>query len=147
MKVGPRCGAHIPKFSDISCFMLLHSKFIKLWLCSTLSWGRPCVDEERDCLEPGQVLNLSHDLLLQGSSVGVVPGYGMDDRGVGVWVQVEARISSSQSPDWLWGPPSFLYDYLGVKRPGRGSGHLPPTSADVKNTWIYTSTPPYAFVA
>jgi hypothetical protein len=34
-----------------------------------------------------------------------------------------------------------------VKRPGREADHSPPTSAEVKNTWIYTSTPPYAFMA
>jgi hypothetical protein len=36
---------------------------------------------------------------------------------------------------------------LEVKRPGREADHLPPTSAEVQKTWIYTSTPPYAFMA
>jgi hypothetical protein len=31
--------------------------------------------------------------------------------------------------------------------PGGKADHSPPTSAEVKNTWIYTSTPPYAFMA
>jgi hypothetical protein len=35
----------------------------------------------------------------------------------------------------------------GVKRPGREADHSPSTSAEVKKTWIYTSTPPYAFMA
>jgi hypothetical protein len=35
----------------------------------------------------------------------------------------------------------------GVKRPGREADHSPPTSAEVKKMWIYTSTPPYAFIA
>jgi hypothetical protein len=35
----------------------------------------------------------------------------------------------------------------GVKRPGREAGHSPPTTAEVKKIWIYTSTPPYAFMA
>jgi hypothetical protein len=35
----------------------------------------------------------------------------------------------------------------GVKRPGYEADHSPPTSAEVKNTWIYTSTPPYALMA
>jgi hypothetical protein len=30
---------------------------------------------------------------------------------------------------------------LGVKRPGREADHSPPSSADVKNSWSYTSTP------
>jgi hypothetical protein len=28
-----------------------------------------------------------------------------------------------------------------LKRPGREADHSPPISAEVKNTWIYTSTP------
>jgi len=31
----------------------------------------------------------------------------------------------------------------GVKRPGREVVCLPPSSAEVKNAWSYTSTPPY----
>jgi hypothetical protein len=34
-----------------------------------------------------------------------------------------------------------------IKRQGRGADHSPPTSAEVKKIWIYTFTPPYAFVA
>jgi hypothetical protein len=36
---------------------------------------------------------------------------------------------------------------LGEKPPGREADHSPPTSAEVKKTWVYTSTPPYAFMA
>jgi hypothetical protein len=43
---------------------------------------------------------------------------------------------------WLPGALS-----LGVKRQGREADHSPPASADVKKMWIYTSTPPYAFMA
>jgi hypothetical protein len=35
----------------------------------------------------------------------------------------------------------------GVKRQGREADHSTPSSAEVKKTWIYTSTPPYAFMA
>jgi hypothetical protein len=37
--------------------------------------------------------------------------------------------------------------FLGVKRLGREVDHSPPTNAEVKKVWIYTSTPPYAFIA
>jgi hypothetical protein len=37
--------------------------------------------------------------------------------------------------------------FLGVKRPGSDADHSPPTSAEVKKTWIYTSTNPYVFMA
>jgi hypothetical protein len=36
---------------------------------------------------------------------------------------------------------------LGVKRPGREVGYSPLSSAEVKNTWSYTSTPQYVFMA
>jgi hypothetical protein len=35
----------------------------------------------------------------------------------------------------------------GGKRPGREVDHSPPASAEVKIMWIYTSAPPYAFMA
>jgi hypothetical protein len=35
----------------------------------------------------------------------------------------------------------------GVKRPGHEAYHSPPTSSEVKKTWIYTSIPPYVFMA
>jgi hypothetical protein len=37
--------------------------------------------------------------------------------------------------------------FPGVKRLGREADHSPPTSVEVKKMWIYTSTPPYAFMA
>jgi hypothetical protein len=47
-------------------------------------------------------------------------------------------------PPIQWAPGAFPPR---VKRPGRESDHPPPTSAEVKNTWIYTSTLPYVFMA
>jgi hypothetical protein len=39
--------------------------------------------------------------------------------------------------------PMVTRDYfLGVKQPRREADHSPPSSAEVKNVWIYTSTPP-----
>jgi hypothetical protein len=72
----------------------------------------------------------------------------MDVRGVGVRVPVEGKIfllSTSSRPvlgptqppiQWILGALSS-----GVKQPGRETNHSLPTSAEVKNTWIYTSTP------
>jgi hypothetical protein len=79
------------------------------------------------------------------SSVGIATGYVLDNGGVEVPVPVGLRIFSSlRRPDRLWGPPSLLS--TGVKRPGNEADHSP-TSAEVKKLWIYTSTPPYAFMA
>jgi hypothetical protein len=35
----------------------------------------------------------------------------------------------------------------GAKAPGREADHSPPSSAEIKNIWSYTSTRPYALVA
>jgi len=37
--------------------------------------------------------------------------------------------------------------YLGVKRSRREADHSPPSSAEVNNAWICTSTPQYTFMA
>jgi hypothetical protein len=35
----------------------------------------------------------------------------------------------------------------GIQRQGREANHSPPSSAEVKNAWSYTSTPQYPFMA
>jgi hypothetical protein len=37
--------------------------------------------------------------------------------------------------------------HRGVKQQWREANHSSPTSAEVKKTWIYTSTPTYTFMA
>jgi hypothetical protein len=44
------------------------------------------------------------------TGAGIATGYGLDDRGVGVRVQVGARIFCSPRPDRLWSPPSLLFN-------------------------------------
>jgi hypothetical protein len=36
---------------------------------------------------------------------------------------------------------------VGLKQLGREADHSPPSSAEVKNAWSYTSTPHYIFMA
>jgi hypothetical protein len=52
----------------------------------------------------------------------------------------------STEPPIQWVPGGGAIS-LGVKRPGREADHSPPASAEVKKMWIYTTTPPYAFMA
>jgi hypothetical protein len=42
-------------------------------------------------------------------------------------------------------PTSYVMGW-GVKRPGREADHSPPASSEIKKMWIYTPTPPYAFM-
>jgi hypothetical protein len=50
----------------------------------------------------------------------------------------------STQPPTQWVPGAFS---PAVKRPGPEADHSPPTSAEIKKTWVYTSTPPYIFMA
>jgi len=43
-----------------------------------------------------------------------------------------------------WVPECLL---KGIKRPKREANQSPSSSAEIRNTWSYTSTPPYVFMA
>jgi hypothetical protein len=82
------------------------------------------------------------------SVVGIATGYGLDNRGVWVWVPVGQEFSllhviqtgsEAHPASYQMGTGgSFPWE----KRPGREADHSPPTSAEVKKTLIYTSTLP-----
>jgi hypothetical protein len=88
----------------------------------------------------------------RGSPVGIATGYGLDDEGVGVPspgrvknvnFSILSRLALGSTPiQWV---PGALN--LRLKRPGLETDHSPPTNAEVRKTWIYTSTPSYAFMA
>jgi hypothetical protein len=59
---------------------------------------------------------------------------------------------SPPRPDQHWDPPSLLSNgcrspFPGDKVAGAWSDHSPPSSAEVKNAWSYTSNPQYVFNA
>jgi hypothetical protein len=79
------------------------------------------------------------------SVVGIATDYGLDDRGTGVRDPVESMIFSSPS---RLGPTQSPIQWVPeVLSPRREADHSSPTSAHVKKMWIYTSSPPYAFMA
>jgi hypothetical protein len=66
-------------------------------------------------------------------------GRGSNPRALGIFLDTtfKAALGSTQPPiQWIPVAPS-----LGVKRPGREADHSPPSSAEVKNAWSYTSIP------
>jgi hypothetical protein len=82
---------------------------------------------------------------------------GLDDRGVRVRVPARSRITSTYRPDRFWvHPTSYPMGTAGtllgggggsVKRQAYEADHSPPSSSEIKKTWIYTSIPSYAFMA
>jgi hypothetical protein len=81
------------------------------------------------------------------SAVSIAIGYGLGHRGVGIRVLVGSRIFFTSSRPALGPTQPPIQSVPAVLSPGRGAYHSPPASAEVKKMWIYTSTPPYAFMA
>jgi len=76
--------------------------------------------------------------------------YDLDLPGFEFW-QREKIYFFSKSPYRPWDPFSLPFNgYWGsfprLKQPGHDVDHSTPSSADVKNKWIYTSHPLYAFM-
>jgi hypothetical protein len=94
-------------------------------------------------------------LVSRSSRVGIVTGYKLDGGGIRFLVSVRSRMfTSPYRPDRLWSPSKVLSNGYGgralsprVKQQECAADLLPPTSAEVKNTQTYTSTPPYALIS
>jgi hypothetical protein len=78
--------------------------------------------------------------------------YRLDDRGVEFKSRWHQEFSLLHNIQTGYGSHPVSYQLgLGalspaVKRPGREADHSPPTGAEVRKTWIYTSTPTYTFM-
>jgi hypothetical protein len=76
------------------------------------------------------------------SSVGIATDYGYGR--FGDQILVGARFSAPVQTGPGAHPASCTMgtrSFPGVKRPGRGANHPPPSSAEVENEYSYTSTP------
>jgi hypothetical protein len=79
-------------------------------------------------------------------------GYGLDDRGfesqqgLGIFLFGTASRPTlgPTKPPIQWVPGALS---LWVKRLGREAERSPPSTAEAKNAWKYTSTPQYVFMA
>jgi hypothetical protein len=83
--------------------------------------------------------NWAPQLWAMGWTIGVL---GFDSRqGIGIFLLTTASRTAlgPTQPPIQWVPGSLS---LEVKRSGREADHSPPSSAEVKNAWSYTSTPP-----
>jgi hypothetical protein len=56
------------------------------------------------------------------------------------------HVTQADSVSYPIGTGGSLFPWR-IMRQGREAYHLPPTSVQIKNVWIYVSTPPYVFMA
>jgi hypothetical protein len=73
--------------------------------------------------------------------------YSEQATGWTIWVSNPGRskryFSFPKCPDWLWDPPSpqfggYQGNFMVIKRPGRDTEHLLPSTTEVKNGWSCT---------
>jgi hypothetical protein len=84
------------------------------------------------------LIRLYRSMSSRDSAVGIAAGYRLDGLWGGLRVRVGKRFFSFPLPPNRGSKVQWL---------GREADHSPPTSAEVKNTWIYTSSAPYVFKA
>ena len=108
------------------------------WICIV------CPDEVRS--KRKGFLTATSESVGRNSSVGITTRYGLDAPEIECRFGRDFRIR----PDRPWRPSSLLHSgyrvsFLGVKRPGRGVGHPPTSSVEVKERvvlYLYTPSPP-----
>ena len=86
-------------------------------------------------------------VFLQNNQTGAGIAYSLIDGPGFEFRQGKLVFPSPKRPDSVWDPPSLLDSGYGcsvleIKRPGSDVDTSPPSSAEVKNEWIYTSSPP-----
>jgi hypothetical protein len=100
-----------------------------------------------DSKEPLVILFTFVGLHLSSLGAGIAQWCCLDDRGVRVPEGVGSFSlhhhvqtgSGAHSASYPMGTRALS---LGIQRPGREADHTPTSSAEVKNAWSYTSTPP-----
>jgi hypothetical protein len=74
-----------------------------------------------------------------------VTGYGLEDRRVKEFSLLHVLQTGSGVHPTSYAMGTGAH-YPGVKWLGREADHSPPASAEIKEMWIYSLTPPYTFM-
>jgi len=117
------------------------SEYILTGVTWKYTFSTPCITIQLLHCEPTKAHNFievtisQHTRLATGWTVG-----GLNPGGAEIF---------HTCPDWLWGPPSLLYNryrvFPGVKQSGRGVDQPPPSSAEVKERaelYLYSTSGP-----
>jgi hypothetical protein len=72
---------------------------------------------------------------------GSIPGGGL---GIFLFFTASRTAPRPTHPPIQWAPGTLSSV---IKRPGREADHSPPSSAEIKHAWRYTSSPEYVFMA
>jgi hypothetical protein len=112
----------------------------------SISKQRKQVTKKQRALSVSGFINCTKCFRSWDSSVGIATGYRLDDRR-------DRSSSRGKVKNFLFSTPSRPVNDTGgsfppgVKQPGSEVDHSPPSSAEVKKMWIYTTSPLYAFMA
>jgi hypothetical protein len=133
----PNLEAH-PLSTVRDCLFSISAATIHMWM--PLKWH---TDHKKSFYIPTS----ESVCVIQDSSVGIALGYGLVNRGfesrweLRVFLFTTAfRPTQGPTQPPIQCVPGALS--LGVERPVREADHSPPSSAQVKNAWNYTSTHP-----
>jgi hypothetical protein len=118
-------------YHGLSSLACSESEFMKLWFVFRYC-GRTPWTEER----PIESLVPTQDRIIQRNA-GIHPFLAGFEPTIPVFERSKIMWGPTQPPiQWIPGALS-----LGVERPGCEADHSPPSSAEVQNSWRYTSTP------
>jgi hypothetical protein len=140
----------VKKHSSGRYYVIYSCCYLKARIALSAS-SQPAVTQLRTS---NKMINASHLLFASDPNFCRSPYFtqaanGLDDRKVGVRVPVGEIFSPLhvvQTGSEVR-PASYTMGKGGSFLGSKTADHSPPTSAEVKKMWIYTSTPPYVFMA
>jgi hypothetical protein len=135
-----------PAYNLPPYFSRIHSNIIFPYTPRSSEWSLPFKFSNQNFVCISYLFICVLHALSISSFSGIALGYGLDDRGFESWQGPGIFLFTivSRPALWLTQPPIQWVRgtlSLGVKRPGCGADHSPPSSAEVKNEWSCSPSP------